>query len=89
MSIPDPAAAVDWYFLAAGALGVVVFVYKVARRVERMNESLETLTSKEFGGNSGGMRQAINEIQQDSRFTRESMARLEGRFDQHIEEHRR
>ena len=41
--------------------------------------SLELELARQFGGNSGGMRQAINETRQD-------IAVLKGAFDQHIKE---
>ena len=41
--------------------------------------SLELRLEREFGGNSGGMRQAINEVRQD-------LAHFHGAFDQHLME---
>ena len=43
--------------------------------------------ARQFGGNSNGIRQAIDGVRDDIGETKESVARLEGRFDEHVQQH--
>lgn len=97
-NIADPAAAVDWGFLISMAFGLIVFLYRKFRRVEDAFLSLEQMQEREFGGNGGGLREALNNLDakldsmhedlraQSRRITdvESQVSHLRGRFEQHL-----
>lgn len=59
--MPDPEVVVAWWELVIAIATVLMIAYRFFRRLDKLDELHERL-AKEFGGNSGGIRQAVNAL---------------------------
>lgn len=59
---------------------------EATKEVAKKTNDLELRLAREFGGNSGGIRQAVNEVKGDVSDMVKDIATLQGKFAQHIQE---
>lgn len=78
----DPGPWAAWLSIAAIVLGAIL-----SGAAFYISAQIRSAITREFGGNGGGMREALNAVREDVTEIKGSVAAVDARMDRHLEQH--